>query len=443
MKRIIYTAVIGLSISSLSLAQDKLWTMDECMKYAVENSPKVKIAKHEEDTNKAEQLYAFGSFLPSIGADTDARWSFGRSIDPETNTYNNTSTFNNSYSLYSSLPLFRGGQLINQWKLSTVNRLLGREASRQAEDELAINTMQAYIDAMFYHGTVKLAAEKQEESAQLLLKTRRLEELGLKGKADVAQIEAQAAADDYNLTHQQNLYEIAMLTLKEFMNYDSSLPFLLDTTAISTEFLALEESAESIYEYAADNNPIAVQSGLTLRGYKLRHLMAKGSYFPTISLNAGVSTNYFDNLKSENDPASFGSQFNNNRGQYVALSVSVPLFDRFSRRTEVRRARNNVRIAEERRTETLRQLRTTVEKAVTDRDGYLKEIIQMEKQANANDLAYKLSSRKYEEGLLSPLDLQTSSNLLIESKVNLLQKRLLYIVKTKQVQYYKGEPLVL
>jgi len=171
--------------------------------------------------------------------------------------------------------------------------------------------------------------------------------------------------------------------------------------------------------------------------------MAKGSYFPSISFSAGVSTNYFENLKAQTTPASFNSQFKNNRGEYMAVSVSIPIFDGFSRRTEVRRARNNVRIAQEQQTEALRQLQTTVEKAVADRDGYLKEIIQMEKQVNANDLAYTLSRRKYEEGLLSPLDLQTSANLLIESKVNLLQKRLLYVVKTKQVDYYKGEPLVL
>jgi len=443
MRKVIYITAILTGMSSLSFAQDEFWTMEECMKFAVENSPKVKTAQHEEDSYKAEQLYAFGSFLPSISGDVNTRWSFGRSIDPGTNTYDNTSTFNNGYSLGASVPLFRGGRLVNQWKLANVNRLLGRETTRQAEDELAINTMQAYIDVMFYQGTVKLAAEKQEESAKLLYMSQRQEELGLKGKADVAQIEAQAAADDYNLTHQQNLYAIALLTLKEFMNYDSSLPFAVDTTMTNRENLTLEESAEDIYNYAADNHPMAVRAELLLKNRELNHLMAKGSYFPSISFSAGVSTNYFENLKAQTTPASFNSQFKNNRGEYMAVSVSIPIFDGFSRRTEVRRARNNVRIAQEQQTEALRQLQTTVEKAVADRDGYLKEIIQMEKQVNANDLAYTLSRRKYEEGLLSPLDLQTSANLLIESKVNLLQKRLLYVVKTKQVDYYKGEPLVL
>ncbi len=443
MKKTFYIVVLYLSLGTLSSAQEKKWTLDECMKFAVENSPKVKKQIHASDTYKAEQLSAFGEFLPKLTTEVGAQFSYGRSIDPETNIYGNTSTFNNGYSAYASMPIFNGGRLVNQWKLSKVNRLLGKQNIRQAEDELAINTMQAYIDVVFYQGTSKLAAEKLEESSRLLYKTRRMEELGLKGKADVAQVEAQVATDDYEYTHQQNLYNTALLTLKEFMNYDAALPLELDTTITAGEIAIQPESAEAIYMFAADNNPIAQQAELTLKNNKLQHLIAKGRLFPSISLSAGVSTRYFENLSSgAAAPAAFKNQFKNNRGEYISLNVSIPLFDGFSNRTAIRRARNNMRIAAEQQTETLRQLQITIEKAVADRDGYLKEMIQMQKQVTANQLAYQLTLRKFEEGLMSPLDLQTSANQLIQSKVNLLQKRLLYVVKTRQVDYYKGGELV-
>lgn len=443
MKKTIYIVLIWLSMKGYSFAQDKVWNLDECMKYAVENSPKVKKEQHASDTYKAEQLAAFGSFLPSLTANVGAQLNYGRSIDPETNTYSNTSTFNNGYSLSASLPIFYGGRLVNEWKLAKVNRLLGKQTVRQAEDELAINTMQAYIDVVFYQGTAKLAAEKLEESSRLLYKTQRQEELGLKGKADVAQIEAQVAADDYDLTHQQNMYNTALLTLKEFMNLDADQPLALDTSILVGEVSIQPELANEIYTYAADHNPIAQRAALTLENNKLQHLIAKGRRFPTISLSAGISTNYFENLSSgAADPASFKSQFKNNRGEYISLNVSIPIFDGFTNRTVIRRARNNMRIAAEQQTETLRQLQITIEKAVADRDGYLKEMIQMEKQVKSNELAYQLTLRKFEEGLMSSLDLQTSANLLIQSKVNLLQRRLLYLVKTRQVDYYKGGELV-
>lgn len=443
MKKTIYIVLVLIGLGTYSKAQDKVWTLDECMKYAVENSPKVKKQLHTSDTYKAEQLSAFGAFLPSLTASVGAQLNYGRSIDPQTNTYSNTSTFNNGYSLSASLPIFYGGRLINEWKLAKVNRLLGKQNIRQAEDELAINTMQAYIDVVFYQGTAKFAAEKLEESRRLLYKTQRQEELGLKGKADVAQIEAQVAADDYTLTHQENMYNTALLTLKEYMNLDAAAPLALDTTIAIEDIEIQPESASDIYAYAADNNPIAQQAALTLKNNKLQHLIAKGRLFPTISLSGGISTNYFENLSSgAAAPAAFKNQFKNNRGEYISLNVSIPIFDGFTNRTMIRRARNNMRIAAEQQTETLRQLQITIEKAVADRDGYLKEMIQMQKQVKSNQLAYQLTLRKFEEGLMSSLDLQTSANLLIESKVNLLQRSLLYLVKTRQVDYYKGGELV-
>ncbi|MDB8915065.1 TolC family protein, partial [Parabacteroides merdae] len=115
---------------------------------------------------------------------------------------------------------------------------------------------------------------------------------------------------------------------------------------------------------------------------------------------------------------------------------------RFCGYTNMRRARNNVRIAYEKQTETLRQLQKDVEQAVLDREGYAKETIQMEKKVKADALAYQITLRKFEEGLMSPLDVQTNATILLNSKADLLQRRLLYIMKCRQVDYYKGQPLI-
>ena len=125
----------------------------------------------------------------------------------------------------TSIPIFTGGQLINQWLMAKSNRRMGVNDIQKAKDDLAMKTMQAYMDVVYYYkGTIRMAAEKLEESNRTLYKTRRQEELGLKGKADVAQFEAQVAADDYTMTHQQNLFQYHfLLTLRECMNYPSDL----------------------------------------------------------------------------------------------------------------------------------------------------------------------------------------------------------------------------
>lgn len=442
MKKIIFTTVIVFCLAFMMEAQEKRWTMEECMQYAVENSPAVKQKKHLFDSNKADRVAAFGAFLPSISASSAAYYNYGRSIDPETNIYNNTTTFNNSYSLNADIPLFRGGQLVNQWRLSQVGVQAGKNDIQKAKDDLAIQTMGAFVDVVYYYGTKQHAADKLEETKRVLYKTQREEALGLKGKADLAQFEAQLAEDDYNLIRQQNQYKVALLTLKEYMNYPYDEELLVDTAIIKDDYQIEIESIENIYQYATISNPTAIQAELSLKESRMRHLIQKGRYFPSLSFGASVGTSYYDNLKSEVAPPSFKSQFKNNRGEQIYFSISIPIFSRMDRITSVRKARNDVRIAEEQKTEILRQLQTAVEKAVQDRNGYAKETIQMEKKEEADSYAYRVTLRKYEEGLMSPIDLQTSANTLLLTKANLLQRRLMYVVKSKEVDYYKGTPLV-
>ena len=178
----------------------------------------------------------------------------------------------------------------------------------------------------------------------------------------------------------------------------------------------------------------------------MNYLITKGKLLPTLSVEAGISTSYFENLKSENAPVAFKNQFKNNRGEYIYFSFSFPFFDGLIPEGwllgVVSRARNTVRIAYEKQTETLRQLQKDVEQAVLDREGYAKETIQMEKKVKADALAYQITLRKFEEGLMSPLDVQTNATILLNSKADLLQRRLLYIMKCRQVDYYKGQPLI-
>lgn len=448
MKQVLLTTIFSVGLGTAAFAQERIWTLDESMQYAVENSPAVKRQVYTHDTYKAEYSSAVASFFPAAQVGVGARFNYGRSVDPETNIYSNTSTLNNTYDFSANLPLFMGGQLVNQWRLAKVNKVLGKNDIQKQKDDLALQTMQDYMDVVYYRGTIVFATEKLAESTRTLYKTRRQYELGLKGMADVAQMEAQVAADDYTLTRQQNLYNTALLKLREDMNLPSDVPFEVDTLLADRICAAMPESVDAIYDYAAENNPTALQAHLSWKARKMDYLIARGRLLPTISFNAGVSTNYFENLKPDKAdpnykaPMSFGSQFKNNRGEYFGFSLSFPLFDGLSRVTNARRARNNMRIAYETKVEVLRQLQTAVEQAVFDREGYAKEVVQMEKKVKSDELAYRVTLRKYEEGLMSSLDVQTSSNTLVNSKADLLQRKLMYLLTCRRVDYYKGKPLI-
>ncbi|MGM9759101.1 MAG: TolC family protein [Parabacteroides sp.] len=440
MKKITITTILSFGLMASGVAQDQQWTLEACMRYAVEHSPAVKKKIYTHNTYVGERSAAVASFFPTVSTSVSAQYNYGRSVDPETNTYNNTTTFNNYYGLATSIPLFTGGRLINEWLRSKSNVKMGKNDIQKAKDDLALEVMQAFADVLYYQGTIRMASEKLEESRGNLHRTRRQEELGLKGRADVAQFEAQVAADEYALTHQHNLFNTAMLTLKQKMNFPGDSLLQVDTLLPSVSFDPMGEDIAAIVDYAATHNPTARQIDFQWQDSKYQYRIAKGNLLPSIYFNAGISTNYFKNLKTGLYDG-FSSQFKNNRGEYLGFTLSFPLFDGLSKLTNVRRYRNNLKIATETKTEVMRQLQNAIEQSVLDREGYAKEAIQMDKKVKADALAYRITVRKYEEGLMSPLDVQNSGNTLLGSKADLLQKKLMYMMKSRLVDYYKGKPL--
>ena len=139
------------------------------------------------------------------------------------------------------------------------------------------------------------------------------------------------------------------------------------------------------------------------------------------------------------DAKSFSEQFRNNRGEYVGVSVNIPLFSRLGMETNIRKARNNYRMACEEYERKNVELQKLLAEAVLDFQGGLKECGQLEKKVESDSIAYELVRNQYEEGLATPIDLQTASSTLFASRVSLLRTRLTTVMKEQQIRYYTNK----
>ena len=330
-------------------------TLEECMRYAVEHSPAVQRQAYTNRNYRQNYIESVAALVPSVSGTVGASTSFGRSVDPETNTYTDVSNFDNSYSLSGQLPLFAGLTGINTVRAARVMRLQGVEELQLARDEIALKTMQAYFDVVYYTESVRLAREQLKTSTAELEKSRKLFELGLKSAADVAEVESQQASDDYLLTQQENNLALAEIALGEAMNYPADRPLRVDT-AVAIETPAGVAPFDEVLGNALENNPKAVAAQYDVRHSKLQFSVAKGNLYPSLYVGGGYSTNFFMSLDNRSLYASFPSQFRDNRGFYVSAQLNIPIFGGLSRRTARNRARNNWRIAQQTRTETLRTL---------------------------------------------------------------------------------------
>ena len=436
--------IILLAIAAKQVAAQNDWTMQQCMQYAVEHNHEVKQAELKLDNYKAQKTNAVGSFLPYVDASIGAQYNFGRAIDPETNGYTDVSTFYNGYQLSALLPVFDGFSRLHALKAAKANELMGKSSLRKQQDQTALNVLEAYANVAYYDGLVKMADEKVQETSLLLKQTRLFEEVGRKSAADVAQVESQQAEADYELTRQQNLYASALLDLKKAM----ALP-------LSEELRVKSEKDNSVVELGmaeADSSLFTPNSSLSnlhpelqtaryqVQASKHEWRQARASFFPSLSLSAGLNTSYYKTLHSD-IAASFRDQLNNNMGEYVGATLSIPLFNRLQTITNIRKARNNYRIAQE----ALEQKRLELEKlsreAWLDWLGYQKQTVQMVKKVEADSIAYQLTKRQFEEGLGTAIDLHTTSTQLLKSKATLLQCQLMAMVKEHLVRYYRGEKI--
>ena len=433
--------IILLAIAAKQVAAQNDWTMQQCMQYAVEHNHEVKQAELKLDNYKAQKTNAVGSFLPYVDANIGAQYNFGRAIDPETNGYTDVSTFYNGYQLSASLPVFDGFSRLHALKAAKASELMGKSTLRKQQDQTALNVLQAYANVAYYDGLVKMADEKVEETTLLLKQTRLFEEVGRKSAADVAQVESQEAEADYELTRQQNLYASALLELKKAM----ALPLSEELRVNSEESFGKDNSGVELGMAEANSSLSSFHPELQTAQYQVQASkhewrQARASLFPSLSLSAGLNTTYYKTLHSET-AASFRNQLKNNMGEFVGATVSIPLFNRLQTITNIRKAKNNYRIAQEALEQKQLELEKLSREAWQDWQGYLKQTVQMERKVEADSIAYLLTKRQFEEGLSTAIDLHTTSTQLLKSKATLLQCQLMAMVKEQLVRYYRGEKI--
>lgn len=422
-------------------ASAQSWSLDDCMKYAVKHATEVKREVVNVRQRKQDYQHAVAGFLPTVSGGVQGQYAWGRNIDPETNTYNNVTTFNNYYQLYAELNVFDGFATINAFKLARLSRDYSATAMQRTQDNIAIDVMQKYVDAAYAEASIQIASEKLDESNRMLAKMKRLYELGEKGRPDVVQMESQVAEDEYNLTHQENVAKQSLLALKSAMNFPVDEELKLELKSGYKEVSESGVNYETVYQGFQHISPDLKSAEYEVERARYDYKIAKGRLLPSLSLGGGISTNYYKNLSQKGQYDGFASQFRNNQGEYLALTLSIPIYNS-DRWHSVKKARNDWQLAQVNLEETRRKLHDQIAQAVMDAEGYAKELHQMQKKVASDSLAYHMSSRKFEEGMLSTFDLHTAAQTLLESRIKELQMQMLLIIKQRLVEYYQGENLI-
>ena len=402
----------------------KMMSLKDCMEYAVENASQVQVQRTKVGDARLDRRDAIlTAFTPSIEASTYGYYRWGRSIDPETNTYVTTTSLNNGWSVSAGITLFDGFSALNNIKIAKTSLSMGLTRERQEEDKVCLATMEAYFNVLYYTELVGILAEQVENAQSALTLASRQEELGVKGHADVVQMEADLADREYELVSARNSLADAKITLEDVMLWPVGEELVIDTSLDSLDATTSGASGNVIVEdvilKARSSMPSVIVAKGALDNAKYALRTAKWQFLPTLGLYGGWSTSYYTYPGQVGyTPTPYWNQFTNNGGEYLQLSLSIPIYDRLSKFTKLSKRRNEYRRAAIEYDKSLRDVESEVRRAVSDCDGAESALLQAGRRADAQEEAYRLNSRKFEQGLISSIEYNTAPPTILKPRPN-------------------------
>ena len=439
-----HTFILMIVLGALTTvrAQDTVtMNLQDCMRYSVEHATKMRIAQADNRDAQIDRRDAIlAAFTPTIEGGTYAYANFGRSIDPETNTYIRTTSFHNGYSLSAGMTLFNGFQAVNNLKITKTAQQMGLTKEQQTQDQICLATMEAYCNVLYYTELEKALQGQVATAEKAVQLATRQEELGQKSHADVVQMQSDLAERQYLLTTCRNNLNNAVITLKDVMFWPIEKPLKIDNNlATETPLLANVEEASVLISQAKQWLPEVALAEGTMKNARLALKTARWQLLPRLSLYGGWSSSYFTYPGMEGYvPTPYFEQLKNNGGEYVQLSLSIPIFDRLSSHSNIARKKNAYDRAQADYEQTLQTVEAEVRRAIADRDGSADALRQADTRAELQQEAYALNTKRFEQGLISSIEYQTASNNYLNALAEQLNARLQYFIKNSVVTYYGG-----
>ncbi|KGN72986.1 hypothetical protein HQ47_08995 [Porphyromonas macacae] len=436
------TSVLGVQVLK---AQQSVQTLDSCIRYAWKHSIDARQADARYSSAKAAYINAIGQLLPQVSASTGVSFNFGRGLNAETNTYTDINSFSNNYSVSASMTLFDGFQSLFAIEEKRHQKNQSKLDTQKQRNLAALGTVEAYYNLLYSEGMYRLSLEKLGESSKLLEQVQRMEELGSKSHADVLEVAAREASDRASVSKAKNQALIAELQLKEKMNWPVEEDLVIDSIpreildSVFVQIVSVDR--QSVFKYAETNDPALQMARLQTRAAKASLKASWADFLPKIYVGAGFNTG-FSRFMDGSEYVSFKEQLKNRRGHYVGFSLNIPLFSNFSKITGVSKSRASRVIAQLEEERARNTLYTSVVREIGDMQGALELYVQGVAQVKATELAYRAAQKRYQVGMISVIELSTTSNRYLEAQVNCLRAYTQYLLKTKYVKYYQGESFI-
>jgi len=477
----ILTLLLFQAISAIPLAAQETWSLERCIRVGLDNNPGVRLADLSAESAVLEERRWTYAMLPTVNANLNGGYQFGRTIDPTSNAFIEATTNFANGQLNASLVLFDGFRIRHGREQGKLNALAGKASSEDARNNTALQIATAYINVLFAEEQAETVRRQRDLAREQLEQTERLVAGGLRPDNDRLALVSQVSQTDYQLVLQENAVDEAYLILSQLMVVDPSVRFRIERPRFDPEQLADPRvlSTEMIYQHAVQHQPSVKAALLREQSADKGEDIARAGLIPSLRLFGGLSTAYSNNFLDFGNPdfsnatlvpgtpqpvlldgeqklltlynvqgvsfptLPFADQVNRNFGKNVGLNLQVPIYNNHNARLAMQQARVSYEQARVNREQVEQQLKATVASALQAAQAGRSQYLAAREAVEAQKAAYQALGRRFELGAANPVEYATAKTNLDVAENQAVIAKYTYLFRMKVLDFYLGKPLTL
>lgn len=444
MKKIIAIGLIGVAlVTNSATANAKEWSLQECIAYALQNNISLQKSSLNRLNAKEDILLSKAQLFPSLSASTNQMANYtpwvesGISSDGYARSSVDKVYYNGSYGVNANWTVWNGNRNTNTIKLNKLAEQKAAIDSATTANNIQEKIAQLYVQILYSNEAIKVNKESLKSSIQNEERGKEMLKVGKMSKADLAQLTAQRAQDEYNVINAESTTRNFKRQLKQLLQITDEEEFEV-TPSMPTNEMAMQPipALNNVYTLALASRPEIKAYQNSIEQSNLQIKLAKAQNLPTIGVNASVGTN----TTSMNNNK-WGEQLKTNFNAGAGVSISIPLFDQRSKKT----ALNKANIQKESALLDLKNEQTNL--WATIEDYWLQATTNQNKYRSAQEStksakeSYELLSEQFKLGLKNIVELRNGKDKLLQAEQSELESKYMTILNINMLNFYQNGTL--
>ncbi len=415
------------------LAQDKNYTLEQCIDIALNSNLQVTQAANQAGRDQIGKKQARLNMLPNLNASASHGWFFGRSIDNTTNAFVDNNIYSGDYNISGGVTLFRGMNLQNTARQAAMTAAASDMSWQQQKDNITLNVILAYLQMMSSQDILSQTNDQATLSEKQVTRLKDMDAKGAIAPSDLFDMKGQYANDQATIINAKRDVETAKINICTLMNvpYDSSMKF--ERMTVSDILEKNNTNATDAYEAALQRFAQIKAADFSVKSATYGLKAARSKLFPTLDFGYGMSSRY-----AQSSSASLADQLKNNNNKNLGFTLSVPIFNNLQARNNIKLARLDLKDAEQNDKAVKTQLQQNIEAAAVNMNAAFDRYKKLQDRVNALQQSYQAAEARFNVGQWNSVEYLTVKNNLDRANIDLIGGKYEYLLRVKIYNYYQG-----